>query len=483
MPFYTKNKNARGRVKAAAMDYATDNIKASAGMGMARAFKTPEFLLEGGAYLANKLTLDKEDDQEILDYVNSAIGFDKVNYESETAAELAAWVMDNPVDAIKATVGVEPKSMSFDSQLEQDILTGYQEPSEGVGLAFEIAGDPLNLAGAPVAKAATSPMRIGLKGRMLKTLTDVQQKTMELTKYQNILKKLPDDALVKGRVAQQAERVAGELAEQQKILQKYGSNSLHLRLMGKASPETLGKVAMETFDQSTDAGKMGMSLVQEATKASDQMSKLRRVANTAAKLNPEIAGATVGGLVAGPVGAVAGATIPTAIKVARLISFMPGNVATRFIITAAENAGEEITEQAARQRLRNYRNMAGTALGLGSAAGFALDSDALGGGAGIAALSTLLGPKALSLFDNIARDARVVGSELTLARTGAHTPFFRRLSMLPTPDQGLAGATMDKFNILMKPGPEGLASRVKDAIAQGGRASSKEVFPSKQAFR
>ena len=55
--------------------------------------------------------------------------------------------MDNPVDAIKATVGVEPKSMSFDSQLEQDILTGYQEPSEGVGLAFEIAGDPLNLAG------------------------------------------------------------------------------------------------------------------------------------------------------------------------------------------------------------------------------------------------------------------------------------------------------------------------------------------------
>jgi hypothetical protein len=127
--------------------------------------------------------------------------------------------------------------------------------------------------------------------------------------------------------------------------------------------------------------------------------------------------------------------------------------------------------------------MVGTALGLGSAAGFALDSDALGGGAGIAALSTLLGPKALSLFDNIARDARVVGSELTLARTGDHTPFFRRLSMLPTPDQGLAGATMDKFNILMKPGPEGLVSRVGDAIAQGGKASAKEVNPSAQPFR
>jgi len=483
MPFYQKNKDARGRVKAAAMDYASDNIKSSVGMGTARAWKTPEFLLRGGAALSNYLTLDEEDDGEVLSYVNSLIGFDKVNYEYETAAEFAAWVMDNPVDALKGTVGIEPESMTFDSQLEQDLRSDFQVPSEGIGLAFEVVGDPLNAAGGTLAKGVTAQMRIGLKGRMLKTIKDVQQKTIELTKYQNILSKLPEDALVRGRVVQQADRVASELAEQQKVLQKYGSNSLHLRLMGKASPETLGKVAMETFDQSTDAGKMGMGLVQEATKATDKMSKLRRVANTAAKLNPEIAGASVGALVAGPVGAAVGASLPTIAKIGRFLSSMTENSAIRYIINAERQAGREVTIESARQRYKNFKNLSGTALGLGSAAGFSFDQDALGGGAAVAALATFSGPKALSLYDNIARDARVVGSELTLAMTGDHTPFFRRLSMLPTPDQGLAGATMDKFNILMKPSPEGLVSRAKDAIAQGGRASAKEVNPSAQPVR
>jgi len=490
MPFYQKNKDARGRVKAAAMDYASDNIKSSVGMGTARAWKTPEFLLRGGAALSNYLTLDEEDDGEVLSYVNSLIGFDKVNYEYETAAEFAAWVMDNPVDALKATVGVEPESMTFDSQLEQDLRSGFQVPSEGIGLAFEVVGDPLNAAGGTLAKGVTAPMRIGLKGRMLKTIQDVQQKTIQLAKYQNTLQKLPTDiankslqALIRSRITKESAKLADELAEQQKVLQKYGSNSLHLRLMGKASPETLGKVAMETFDQSTDAGKMGMGLVQEATKATDKMSKLRRVANTAAKLNPEIAGASVGALVGGPIGAAVGASLPTIAKIGRFLSSMTENSAIRYIINSERQAGREVTIESARQRYKNFKNLSGTALGLGSAAGFSFNQDALGGGAAVAALATFIGPKALSLYDNIARDARVVGSELTLARTGDHTPFFRRLSMLPTPDQGLAGATMDKFNILMKPSPEGLASRVKDAIAQGGRASAKEVNPSAQPFR
>jgi len=490
MPFYQKNKDARGRVKAAAMDYASDNIKSSVGMGTARAWKTPEFLLRGGAALSNYLTLDEEDDGEVLSYVNSLIGFDKVNYEYETAAEFAAWVMDNPVDALKGTVGIEPESMTFDSQLEQDLRSGFQVPSEGIGLAFEVVGDPLNAAGGTLAKGVTAPMRIGLKGRMLKTIQDVQQKTIQLAKYQNTLQKLPTDiankslqALIRSRITKESAKLADELAEQQKVLQKYGSNSLHLRLMGKASPETLGKVAMETFDQSTDAGKMGMGLVQEATKATDKMSKLRRVANTAAKLNPEIAGASVGALVAGPIGAAVGASLPTIAKIGRFLSSMTENSAIRYIINSERQAGREVTIESARQRYKNFKNLSGTALGLGSAAGFSFDQDALGGGAAVAALATFIGPKALSLYDNIARDARVVGSELTLARTGDHTPFFRRLSMLPTPDQGLAGATMDKFNILMKPSPEGLASRVKDAIAQGSRASAKEVNPSAQPFR
>ena len=483
MPFYQKNKDARGRVKAAAMDYATDNIKSSIGMGTTRAWKTPEFLLRGGATLSNYLTLDEEDDGEVLSYVNSLIGFDKVNYEYETAAEFAAWVMDNPVDALKGTVGIEPESMTFDSQLEQDLRSDFQVPSEGIGLAFEVVGDPLNAAGGTLAKGVTAPMRIGLKGRMLKTIQDVQQKTIQLAKYQNTLQKLPKDALIRSRIIKESVKLTEELAEQQKVLQKYGSNSLHLRLMGKASPETLGKVAMETFDQSTDAGKMGMGLVQEATKATDKMSKLRRVANTVAKLNPEIAGASVGALVAGPVGAAVGASLPTIAKIGRFLSSMTENSAIRYIINSERQAGREVTIESARQRYKNFKNLSGTALGLGSAAGYSFDQDALGGGAAIAALATFIGPKALSLYANIARDARVVGSELTLARTGDHTPFFRRLSMLPTPDQGLAGATMDKFNILMKPSPEGLASRVKDAIAQGGRASAKEVNPSAQPFR
>jgi predicted GNAT family N-acyltransferase len=490
MPFYQKNKDARGRVKAAAMDYASDNIKSSVGMGTARAWKTPEFLLRGGAALSNYLTLDEEDDGEVLSYVNSLIGFDKVNYEYETAAEFAAWVMDNPVDALKGTVGIEPESMTFDSPLEQDLRSGFQVPSEGIGLLAEVVGDPLNAAGGTLAKGVTAPMRIGLKGRMLKTIQDVQQKTIQLAKYQNTLQKLPTDiankslqALIRSRITKESAKLADELAEQQKVLQKYGSNSLHLRLMGKASPETLGKVAMETFDQSTDAGKMGMGLVQEAIKATDKMSKLRRVANTAAKLNPEIAGASVGALVAGPIGAAVGASLPTIAKIGRFLSSMTENSAIRYIINADRQAGREVTIESARQRYKNFKNLSGTALGLGSAAGFSFDQDALGGGAAIAALATFIGPKALSLYDNIARDARVVGSELTLARTGDHTPFFRRLSMLPTPDQGLAGATMDKFNILMKPSPEGLASRLKDAIAQGSRASAKEVNPSAQPFR
>ena len=161
MPFYQKNKDARGRVKAAAMDYASDNIKSSVGMGTARAWKTPEFLLRGGAALSNYLTLDEEDDEEVLSYVNSLIGFDKVNSEYETAAEFAAWVMDNPVDALKGTVGIEPESMTFDSQLEQDLRSDFQVPSEGIGLAFEVVGDPLNAAGGTLAKGVTAPMRIG----------------------------------------------------------------------------------------------------------------------------------------------------------------------------------------------------------------------------------------------------------------------------------------------------------------------------------
>lgn len=503
-------KSNRAKAIKAARDYSEGNLMASIGQGAVRAQQTGKFVAEGVPYLTNKVLMDEADDSDVLDFVNSAISFDKLMYEHENADKLAAFAMDNPLESIKASasgivggvaqtnpigavMGVDSEmiqsaisdkdSLSFDSKLQQDLSTGYQEPSEGLSLLTEVAADPLNLAGAPVAKGVTAPLRIGLKGQMVKTLEGVRQNTTRLAQLQTILKKLPEDALVRGRIEGQAAKVAEELAEQQKVLQKYGSNSLALRLAGQASPETLGKVAMETFDQSTDAGKLGMELVREATKATDEMSKLRRVANVAAKYNPEIAGATVGAMIAGPGGAVIGASLPTAIKVARFVLSVPENFALRFIITAAQNAGEEITEQAARQKLRNLKALlGGGAFGV-SGLGYSMDFDALADTVGITGLATILGPKSLSLFDNIARDARVIGSELTLARTGDHTPFFRRLAMLPTPDQGLAGATTDKFNILMRPGPEGRIARAGDALVQGARLTAREVSPPPQAFR
>ena len=44
MPFYSKNKDARGRVKAAAMDYAQDSMVAVMGEGYARAASGGEFI-------------------------------------------------------------------------------------------------------------------------------------------------------------------------------------------------------------------------------------------------------------------------------------------------------------------------------------------------------------------------------------------------------------------------------------------------------
>ena len=495
-------KSNRAKAIRAARDYSEGNIKASVGQGVVRAMYTSSYVAEGVPYLMNKILTDDADDGDVLDAANSAISFDKLNYEVENADKLAAFVADNKIETLKmATSGIvggvtpilerediygvvgSPESLEVDSPMLEDLRSGYQEPSEGLSFLTEVVADPLNLAGASAAKGVTAPMRIGLKGRMLKTIKGVEKNTTRLAQLQAALKKLPEDALVRGRIEGQAVKVAEELAEQQKILQKYGSNSLLLRLAGKASPETLGKVAMETFDQSTDAGKVGMGLVREATKATDEMSKLRRVANVAAKYNPEIAGATVGAMIAGPGGAIAGAALPSLIKVARVLSAMPENMAIRAIITASQNAGEEITEQAARQRYRSWKNMLGGTLGMGSAVGFAVDQDSLGGGAGIAALTAFLGPKTLSLVDNVARDARVIGSELTLARTGDHTPFFRRLAMLPTPDEGLIGANTDKFNILMRAGPEGFFGRAKDVAVQGSKASVREAFPSPQAFR
>ena len=83
MPFFVNTADARGRVKAAAMDYATDNIEVSVGQGLVRGAKTSQFIGSGGKYLTNKALVDEDDDDDIIDYVDAAIAFDKINYEYE----------------------------------------------------------------------------------------------------------------------------------------------------------------------------------------------------------------------------------------------------------------------------------------------------------------------------------------------------------------------------------------------------------------
>jgi len=200
-------KSNRAKAIKAARDYSEGNIIASIGQGVVRAQQTGKFVAEGVPYLTNKMLMDEADDSDVLDFVNSAISFDKLMYENENADKLAAFAMDNPLESIKASasgivggvaqttpigavMGVDSESiqnaisdkdsLSFDSKLQRDLSTGYQEPSEGLSLLTEVAADPLNLAGAPVAKGVTAPLRIGLKGQMVKTLEGVRQNTTRL---------------------------------------------------------------------------------------------------------------------------------------------------------------------------------------------------------------------------------------------------------------------------------------------------------------
>ena len=119
MPFFVNTPDARGRVKAAAMDYATDNIESSVGQGLVRGAKTSQFIYSGGKYLSNKVMVDEDDEDDIIDYVDSAIAFDKINYEYENAAELAAFILENPLESGKAVLGMESESLNYDSQFSK----------------------------------------------------------------------------------------------------------------------------------------------------------------------------------------------------------------------------------------------------------------------------------------------------------------------------------------------------------------------------
>ena len=426
MPFYSKNKDARGRVKTAAMDYAQDSMVAGMGEGYARAASGGEFLYKGGKFLKDKLLLDEADDSDILDYVNSSIEFDALNNRYENSAELAAFVLENPQESVKAMgaglVGgltpfveaedlneilIDEEDINLDSDLQQDIRSGFVQPDVGVSFLSEVVGDPMNLAGGTTAKAVTAPQRVALSGRITKTLNEVNRLNKTKSSIAKELQKAQQRGEQSQRISRQArnlEAVNRQLANRQIILDKYGRNSLFLRMAAQSSPDELLKVAAKNIDTASDAGKASMNMVYNAMKPSGKIGLVRKGIAMGARLTPEIAGATIGASLAGPEGAALGAITPSLIKGAKIVSTMPENIAISYIMRSATEAGEEITEQAARKQWRGltakYLYPAGI-LGLGG--GAVLGSQEGGGGISDSLLKIGGGAFALKFLPKLAQ--------------------------------------------------------------------------------
>ena len=511
MPFYSKNKGARGRVKTAAMDYAQESMVAGMGEGYARAASGGEFLYKGGKFLKDKIFLDEADDSDILDYVNSSIEFDALNHRYENSAELAAFVLENPQESVKAMgaglVGgltpiveaedlneilIDEEDINLDSDFQQDIRSGFVQPDVGVSFLSEILGDPMNLAGGTTAKAVTAPQRVALSGKITQTLNEVTKLNQGKSMAIRALEKFPEDSLIAQRQAKYLEAANQSLAQKQKVLDKYARNSMFLRMAAQSSPDELLKVAAKNIDTASDAGKASMNMVYNAMKPSGKMGIVRKGVAMGAKLTPEIAGATIGASLGGPEGAALGAITPSLIKAAKIVSTMPENVAISYIMRSAAEAGEEITEQAARKQWRGITKYLYPTGILGIGIGSTGDGREEGGsnallkfGAGALSLKAL--PKIAKLTDAIIRDSRIIGPELIYARGSEASPFFNRLALLPSGEEGLIGANADRFQALtrtssgetilekaidkVRPIGRGIATSIKDEVplSEGAR--------------
>lgn len=513
MPFYSKNKDARGRVKTAAMDYAQDSMVAGVGEGYARAASGGEFLYKGGKFLKDKLLLDETDEADVLDYVNSAIEFDGINHRYENSAELAAFVLENPQESLKAMgaglVGgltpiveaedlneilIDEEDINLDSDLQQDIRSGLVQPDTGLSFLTEVVGDPMNMAGGTLAKGVTAPQRIALSGRISKTLKEVNILNKAKASTIKYLDKLPEQSAMHQRVGSRLVELNAELLEKQKIVDKYARNSLFLRMAAQSSPDELLKVAAKNLDTATDAGKLSMNMVYNAMKPNGKIGLVRKGIAMGARLTPEIAGATIGASLAGTEGAVAGALAPAVLKGAKILSTMPENVAISYIMRSATEAGEEITEQAARKQYRQFTNKVLYPTGILGLGGGAILSNQEGGsgisdsllkiGGGAFALKFL--PKLAQFSDAAIRDSRVIGPELIYAR-GENSPFFNRLALLPSADEGLIGANADRFQALTRTSSgETILEKTIDKIrpiGRGIRTSVTDEFPTGAPFR
>jgi len=511
MPFYSKNKDARGRVKTAAMDYAQDSMVAGMGEGYIRAASGGEFLYKGGKFLKDKLFLDEADDSDILDYVNSAIEFDALNHRYENSAELAAFVLENPQESVKAMgaglVGgltpiveaedlneilIDEGDINLDSDLQQDIRSGFVQPDVGVSFLSEVVGDPMNLAGGTTAKAVTAPQRVALSGKITQTLNEVTKLNQGKGMAIRALEKFPEDSLIAQRQAKYLEAANQSLAQKQKVLDKYARNSMFLRMAAQSSPDELLKVAAQNIDTASDAGKASMNMVYNAMKPSGKMGIARKGIAMGARLTPEIAGATIGASLAGPEGAAVGAITPSLIKAAKIVSTMPENVAISYIMRSATEAGEEITEQAARKQWRGITKYLYPSGILGIGIGSASEGREEGGTNpllkfGAAALGLKALPKIAKFADAAIRDSRVIGPELIYARGSEASPFFNRLALLPSGEEGLIGANADRFQALTRTSSgETLLEKAIDKVRPMGRGiatSIKDEVPLSEGAR
>ena len=510
MPFYANNKGARGRVKAAALDYAEKATVSGLAEGGVRGFSTSQFLGRGANYLANALEVGAKDmvgmldDSDILDLVNSEIKYDQSMQQYEDAADMGAMILENPGIAAKSVtaslgealtlgqiddrdifevMGGDVNDITQESELLQDLRSGFVQPDQGISFMTEILADPLNAGTGVVAKGLTFPQRVALSGTIKKTLSEVAVLNKKLAPLLKGLEKMPADALVRNRVAQAAKPLMDELAQKQAIINKFGRNSLTARFAAQASPAELLKQASKIADN-TAAGKMTMDMVYSAMKPTGKMSLARKSAMQAMKLNPEIAGATLGFALGGGVpGMVAGAMLPSMLKGARFLSILPQEVALRFIMRSAADAGQEITEAQAMKQWRMTTNAAlyGTGiLGLGSLTfGESGNASSLLGGA--LAVKTL--PKLAKFADGFIRDARVVGSEMIFAQTTKEAgPFFNRLAMLPGAEEGLIGANKDRLQMLNAPSGNFFTKPIEPFFT-GAKTASNRVGKMTSEFR
>ena len=510
MPFYANNKGARGRVKAAALDYAEKALVSGLAEGGVRGASTSQFLGRGANYLANALEVGAKDmvgmldDSDILDLVNSEIKYDQSMQQYEDAADMGAMILENPGIAAKSLVssvgealtlgqiddkdifevmGGDVNDITQESELLKDLRSGFVQPDQGISFMTEILADPLNAGTGTVAKGLTFPQRVALSGTIKKTLSEVAVLNKKLAPLLKGLEKMPAEALVRNRVAQAAKPLMDELAQKQAILDKFGRNSLTARFAAQASPAELLKQASKIADN-TAAGKMTMDMVYSAMKPAGKMSLARKGVMQAMKLNPEIAGATLGFALGGGVpGMVAGAMLPSMLKGARFLSVLPQEVALRFIMRSAADAGQEITEAQAMRQWRMTTNAAlyGTGiLGLGSLTfGESGNASSLLGGA--LAVKTL--PKLAKFADGLIRDARVVGSEMIFAQTTKEAgPFFNRLAMLPGAEEGLIGANKDRLQMLNAPSGNFFTKPIEPFFT-GAKTASKRVGKMTSEFR